>query len=98
MPDVRDPVLDYRRGIDVYLQALPRLLEAEQQSRTQYDPQRIEQQLALEAAYDPDRAGIRNAFSRNILSDIESGYAVPEGLRREGQQAVRGAQTARGQV
>ena len=97
-PDQRDPVEDYRRGIDVYLKSLPRLLEAESGARTSYDPERVEQALALEEAYDPNRARIRTQMGESIAGDLEAGYALPPGLSREIQQATRGAQSARGNI
>ena len=97
-PSNRDPAVDSQRGLDVYLRNLPRLLSEEQSARDTYDPLRIQHELDLENQFDPNHRAIREQMSQNILQDIRSGYAAPEGLRREGQQAVRGAQAARGNV
>jgi len=97
-PQQRDPVNDANRAIDLYLRRYPELLSAEQRARIENDPQRIEQNLALLETYDPDRLRTYNAMGRNVREGVESGYDLPPALRREGQQAIRGAQVARGNV
>jgi len=97
-PQQRDPVSDANRAIDLYLRRYPELLSAEQRARMENDPQRIEQNLALLETYDPDRLRTYNAMGRSVREGMESGYDLPPALRREGQQAIRGAQVARGNV
>jgi hypothetical protein len=95
-PQQRDPVKDYSRGIDMYLDKLDELLAAEQGARATYDPERIRQQQGLEEEFDPNRKATRELMGENILKDLQSGYDIPDDLERELETDIRGAQTARG--
>ncbi len=111
VPETRDPAKDYAAGIDVQLKNLPRELQAEQDARSQYDPQRIQQQQLLQYIYgptqyaeqldalnqlDPQGQFIRNQLGQTISSDLRSGYGLPADYDRELTNQIRGAQAARG--
>lgn len=110
-PDQRDPVADYQRGIQIYLQNLPQLLAAEQGARNTYDPARIQQQQALQSQYgptqygqqldalrqlDPESYAVRAQLGSQIRQDLASGYQLPEQYDTELTNQFRGAQAARG--
>lgn len=97
-PKAPDPAKTYAAGIQTYIKNLPKLLELEQSARNTYDPQRIEEALALEAKYDPQRGEIRHAMGDSIESAVKSGYDLPPEFKRELEQDIRGAQAARGNV
>lgn len=109
----RDPVADYRGGITAYLDNLPRLLEAERGARDAYDPVNIERALHNEELYrtrdvrdqlgryhqvDPTGSALRESLISQTSADLANGYQIPDALRTQGQQAVRGAQAARGNI
>lgn len=102
---------DYRKGIETNLKYLPKLLLAEQNARQQYDPQRIDEQMALQDQYgarqsqqqldalhrlDPQGAAIRQQVGQQVQSDLASGYNLPPGLQRAVTSQIRGAEAARG--
>ncbi len=110
-PAQRDPVKDYERGIDIYLKSLPKQLGAEQDARSQYDPQRIADQQALQQYFgptqyaqqlnalnqiDPESGAIRRQLAGQVSSDLRSGYSLPQGYDTELTNQFRGAQAARG--
>ncbi len=97
-PDQRNIGKDYGEGLKAYLKYIPAQLAAEQQARTQYDPQRIEQMLALEKQYDPNRAEVRGNFENDIKAGSSAGYDLDPRLEHEITQDLRGAQVARGNV
>lgn len=101
----------YQEGIDIYLKNRPALQDAEQQSRSTIDPQRIQAQQALQDQFgakqtqqeldvlhqfDPESAAIRSRLGQSVLSDLNSGYNLPDDYSRELTSQIRGAQTARG--
>ena len=49
-----------------------------------------------EAIADPMSAQIRNTLGQQTISELNAGASLDPGLRREVEQAIRGAQTARG--
>jgi len=100
-----------QQGIDTYLANLPALLAAEQGARTTYDPQRIQDQQALQATYGPSQYGqqldalhqldpasavIRDQLAGNVSSDLSSGRNLPPELQNVLNSQIRGAQVARG--
>jgi hypothetical protein len=103
----------YGQGIQTQLQYLPQMLAAEQAARTSQDPLRIQQQQALQQQYgpaqyqqqldalhtlDPQSAQIRGQLGSMISNDLSSGYSLPEGYATELRNAIRGAQSARGNI
>jgi hypothetical protein len=103
----------YQTGIDVYLKNLPRMLETEQQYRTDLDPQRIQSQQALQDQFganmykqqldalhqlDPESAAIRSQLGGIVQSDLASGYELPKDYATQLETSVRGAQAARGNI
>src|SRR4051812_6400235 len=94
-PKPRDPARDYAAGIKVYLDNLPRLLDAEDTARDARDPERIQHSIDLEHQFDPNRTAIRDSLSQNVLDDLNA-PGLPPAMVREIEQGIRGAQTARG--
>lgn len=103
----------YQEGLDVYLRNLPRLLESEQLTRSDLDPQRIADQQRLQEqfgatqyrqqldalhALDPQSAAIRAQLANRVSSDLESGYALPADYEKELTSQIRGSQAARGNI
>lgn len=112
-PNPPDYAKLYQSGIDVYLKNLPRLLESEQQYRTDLDPQRIQSQQDLQDQFganmykqqldalhqlDPESAAIRSQLGGIIQSDLDSGYELPKDYATQIETSVRGAQAARGNI
>lgn len=88
-PNAPNPAKSYEQEIAIYLQNLPKLLQAEQDARTTYDPQRIAEQQGLQSQYgptqysqqldalhqlDPTGTGIRDQLG----SSVSSGLSSPE--------------------
>lgn len=86
-PKSPNPAKSYEQEIAIYLQNLPALLQAEQDARTTYDPQRIAEQQALEAQFgptqyqqqldalqqlDPQGTQIRSDLGDAVSSDLEA--------------------------
>lgn len=46
----------------------------------------------------PEGQDVYNTLHKRVLSDLKSGYKLPEGLANELEQSIRGAQSARGNV
>src|SRR5689334_2169199 len=103
----------YQQGADVYLQYLPQFLAYEQAARDLYNPQRVQEQQQLQQQYgptqyaqqqqalqqiDPGWLALRNQLGNQISGDLSTGYALPEGYKTELQNAIRGAQSARGNI
>lgn len=101
----------YQQGVDVYLRNLPRLLQTEADTRATTDPERIQQQQALQAQFgstqyqqqldalkqlDPESAAIRADLGKRVQSDLALGTSLSPEYARELEQSVRGAQAARG--
>ena len=112
-PPQPNPSGDYRKSLRTYLKFLPKLLQAEQGARTQYDPQRIEEQMHLQDLYgarqsqqqlealqrlDPQGVGIRKQLGTAVSRDLASDYGLPPAFERQLTSQIRGAEAARGNV
>lgn len=110
-PSAPDQAQSYRDGIITYLTLNPELLSAEQNARTQYDPQRVQDQQSLQSTFgstqyqqqldalnqlDPRSQQIRGQLADSVSSDLASGYDLPADYATQLTSNVRGAQAARG--
>lgn len=92
---------------------MPELLAAEQDARNQYDPQRLEEQLALQEQYgarlyqdqlnalhqlDPTGTALREQLGQRVSGDLAQGYELDPQLASQLQNQIRGAQVSRGNV
>lgn len=113
VPAAPDYAKLYQAGIDVFLKNQPQLLDAEQQTRHDFDPQRIAAQQALQAQFgstqyqqqldalkqlDPQSAAVRADLGKRVQDDLALGSSLSPEYSRELEQSVRGAQAARGNV
>ena len=111
-PKPRNPVKDYEKMWDLYLNKhFPDFMAAEDASRELYDPIRVEQDLGIQEAYgpiqreqtldalrqlDPHAEHIRGQLASRVYADMVNPYGMPDDLRIEAENDIRGAQTARG--
>lgn len=110
-PKAPNQAKSYQAGIDVYLKNLPALLAAENSARATNDPQRIADQQKLQDQFgpnqyqqqldalhqlDPASAVIRDQLAGSVSSDLASGYALPEGLKTQIENQIRGRQVLTG--
>lgn len=111
IPKAPNAAKTYKQGLKVYLDALPTLLQKEQDARGTYDPQRIAEQQKLQTDFgptqyqqqldalnqlDPQGEAIRKQQAGMISSDLESGYDIPDALKRNVLNQFRGSQASRG--
>src|SRR5437016_2614708 len=93
-PGAPNPAQTYKQGIQIYQKYLPSLLQGEQTARGLYDPQRIEEQQALQQVYGP----AQYAQQLSALHQIDP-YSTPVRAvlanRVAGQLAPGGAEDAR---
>jgi len=62
----------------------------------QYAPRNVDSLMSRLEQADPNFTAVRDAYGKNVLQGLEAGYGLGDGLSRELEQAIRGAQTARG--
>lgn len=111
IPAAPDPAETYRQGANISLEVLPRFLAAEQDARSQYDPQRVYEQQMLQEFFgpnqyrqqldalnqlDPESSVIRRQLAGRVSHDLASGINLPADYSRELDTQFRGAQAARG--
>lgn len=136
-PEAPDFAKQYQQGINVYMNALPGMLQQESQYRWLYDPKRVIQQQALQAQFgptqyaqqlaalkqlDPTGYALRSQLGAKIAGNLTTGQVDPQqaaayrmlGSRvtgelargttrspeelRQDEQALRAAQSARGNI
>src|SRR5437879_518130 len=112
-PKAPNPSREYERGIQIYLQHLPEMLQQEQANRGLYDPQRIAEQQGLQAQFgptqyaqqlsalkqlDPTGYNLRQQLGQRVAGDLNRGYTQDPAVLRQEQQAVRAGQSARGNI
>lgn len=110
-PNPPDYAKLFQQGIDVYLKNNPRLLDAEQQARQQYDPQRIQDQQTLQDQFganmykqqldalntlDPNYQATRELLRTNVTNDLAKGTSLTPEQETQFTNQFRGAQAARG--
>lgn len=110
-PNAPNAADSYKQGIVTYLTYLPDLLKAEQNARTNYDPQRVQDQQQLQDTFgatqyqqqldalnqlDPQSRQIRGQLAQSVSNDLAAGRSLTPEQETQLTSRARGAQAARG--
>src|SRR4051812_39761941 len=110
-PQTPNPSKTYEEGIQIYLKYLPQLLQAENDSKQQYDPINIQhqqdlqdqfgakqadQQLSTLAQLDPTWLANHDQLGATVGNELAQGMSLTPEEQKQVEGYARAAQTARG--